>query len=263
MIKNQIGLEAEYLLRKDGELVFPCDYGFDFDDFLILGEFRAKPGKTVAETIANFFLEYYTVLERAKEKGLTVDIKGWAEITPKFYSEILKKMGSKQINESQNIYGTDILECSDSLVEDGKIVKQYLSTGLHVHFSSGEKDTVKYTDGSSEYYYDPVTLPISIMNDQITTSLTLYKRQKNDASTKREITVYASRITKPVIKYFVEEMDILLSLYNLPVKLKYRNKGFYEIKPHGFEYRSFPFSTETLRDINLIVSKAFSLLESL
>jgi len=43
-------------------------------------------------------------------------------------------------------------------------------------------------------------------------------------------------------------------------RTKYRQPGFYELKDHGFEYRSLPANPETIEALPEIVGKAFELL---
>lgn len=266
MLQNKVGLEAEYLLRnKDGELVFPGDYGFTTDEYVILGEFRGEPGNSPAETCAFFLKEYYDLLSKAKKAGLTVDISGWTTVDNPFSARILRKMGTKVINESSNIYGTDILELSDEVFQDGQKIGKHISCGLHVHFSSliTSEQFLQLPQGD-RYYYIPVVIPLSIQGAE--TTITLYRRNDSDTKpqTERKVSASVSRITKPVINYFVQEFDKILPEYvkDMP-ELKYRKPGYYEVKPHGFEYRSLPFSEKTLKDILEITTKAFNLLESL
>jgi hypothetical protein len=270
-IKNMIGLEAEFLLRNKGnkELTFPGDHGFDTDEYIILGEFRGNPGGTVAEVISNFMLEYYKVMALAEKKDKVLDLTGFAEIDNEFNSKIMRKMGTKQVNDSANIYGTDILKLSDVLVKDGEVIGKKLSCGLHIHFSSQETITRNVPETVVEYYYTPVNIPVSI-GEGANTVLKLFSREKNEIFKKDarvDVSATCSRITKPVIKYFVEtfDKDILpkyVSEDKMP-KLKFRNPGFYELKSWGFEYRSLPFSTEILNDLFDITNFAFKLLEEL
>ncbi len=271
MIKNMVGLEAEFLLRNKGnkELTFPGDHGFTTDEYIILGEFRGQPGNNTAEVISNFMLEYYKVLGLAEKKEKVVDLMGYAEIDNEFNSKIMRKMGTKQVNDSANIYGTDILKLSDVLVKNGEVTGKKLSCGLHIHFSSQATETRNVIDSVNEYFYAPVTIPISI-GEGVNTVLKLFSREKNESykkDTKIDISASCSRITKPVIKYFVETLDKeILPKYvtedKMP-KLKFRNPGFYEMKTWGFEYRSLPFNTEVLDNLFDITNFAFKLLEEL
>ena len=271
-IKNMVGLEAEFLLRNKGnkELTFPGDFGFDTDEYIILGEFRGEPGETIAETISNFMLAYYNVVALADKKEKVIDLTGYANIDNEFNAKIMRKMGSKQVNDSANIYGTDILNLSDVLVKDGEVVGKKLSCGLHVHFSSQASSTALIENISDRYTYLPVSIPLAI-GEGIRTVLEVYKREINptyvENKSKREVLVTCSKISKPVIKYFVESMDKevlpkFVDNIKMP-KLKFRNPGFYETKSWGFEYRSLPFNEEVLNNIFYITKYAFDLLEGL
>lgn len=257
-MKNQIGLEAEFLLKTDkGELVYPGDYGFCTDEFVILGEFRGKPGETREETIGNFIKEYYSVIYRAQKQKLTVDIsRGWEQIDPKFYSEILRKMGTKSVAQCKNIYETDILSLSDAEHKGGKIISQKLSLGLHVHFSSENINEIKY----KEKVYEPVNLPINLGGAAATFNLF---REKD--SVEKIVSASVTRITRPVVDFIVKKLDEKIlpeSVADLP-KLKFRNPGFYEMKGWGFEYRSLPFNENVLKNIHNIVDFSFKLLEDI
>lgn len=259
MIKNKVGLEAEFFVRnKKDEIVYPSHYGFKTDDYIILGEFRAAPGSTREETIANFMLEYYKVIFRAQKGGVFIDIgKGWTTLKPAFYAEILRKMGTKVVAQAKNIYGVDILECSDSIIKRGKITGQKASIGLHIHFSSADHAQETWTQNT----YLPVEIPIGLGDAK--TSLHLYRKAGQEAE--RKLRVSASRITRPVISSIVETFDTeVLPAYIPKVSLKYRQPGFYEEKTHGgFEYRSLPFTQEVFDRIHDIVDFAFTQLEKL
>lgn len=270
--ENKVGLEAEFFLAgKDGRLLYPGNYGFQTDEFIILGEFRAEPGTTRPETLSNFFDSYYKNLGIARKKGFDICLLGVREIDLKRNAEILREMGSKPITESKNIYGTDILELSDNVIKDGKIVGRYISTGLHVHFSSIEINKRSY-DVKEEYYYTPVEIPLNLGG--IDTTLELFKKDGKRDSHRKIVEAQANRITKPVIEHFVRELDEkllkeFLERQNTKTSkilkgLKFRQPGFYEDKFHGgFEYRSLPFNYLVLEDIYEVVDFSFSLLEAL
>lgn len=265
-IINQVGLEAEFFVtNKKGEVLYPMANGFDCDEFIILGEFRAKPGKTRSETIGNFMQSYYEVQEIAKKRKVVINLDGIKQISSKKNAEILRKMGSKVISESKNIHGTDILELSDNVIKGGKIIGRSLSTGFHVHFSSTVEDSRTYSV-KDRYYYSEVELPI-VFNENLGTSIKLYKRGQEFKQDEQVIKVSVSRITKPVLNYFVKEMDkklLTMFLTDELKSLKFRNPGFYEMKCHGgFEYRSLPFNYDVLENIFHITDFAFNLLEEL
>ena len=261
MANNKIGLEAEFLLRKNGELVYPANYGFETDDFPILGEIRALPANTRAETMANFLKVWYETVERSRAAGLDIDLSGYAEISPEKYAEILRRMGTKEVAKCANIYPeTDLLHLSDAIVENGRILHHRISTGLHLHFSSLATTTKLYS--RTEETFTPVTIPLSINGTNLA-EMSFYQKV-GEKKIEERITATASRITRPVLYDIVEFLDKnLLKKYYLGVPLKYRNPGFYEVKPYGFEYRSLPFTEEVLGDLYDIVFMCFNCLERL
>lgn len=278
-IINKIGLEAEFFLRDTkGNLVYPSDHGFESDSFPIVGEFRAEPGKTRSEAIANFLKAYYEVVFKAKAAKLTLDIdSGYAVVTPAFHAEVMRKMDGKEVSQCKNIYDTDILQESDDKIIKGKVIEKRISAGLHVHFSSQEietrdrvlsvggtvtKDDLKTFFGNEQQRGELYANLLNGINDEEDD----YDDEDEDSSdTKGKITVSVSRICKPVITHLVAGMDktIWPDLVKPLPRLKYRLRGFYEIKPYGIEYRSLPFNRLALNRIDQITDHAFGLLEAL
>jgi hypothetical protein len=249
MLKQMIGLEAEYLLRdtKTKTLVYPAKYGLGHDDFPLIGEFRADPGTTRAEVVGNFFKAYYTMLGIVRNKNLFLDLTGWATLSPKEYTGCLREMGNKQIATCKNIYGKDILELSDAVIDAGVVKGHNISNGLHIHFSSSDAQSwtpKKYTEVKIKDYPE-----------------TLYRWNGEEP----DKTLQVNRLTKPAITHIIKRMDKeVFPKYPLSQKLKYRQPGYYEVKSDGrFEYRSLPFSEDVYLDIYDIVDKAFDILESL
>jgi len=259
MITNKVGLEFEFLLRdKDGNLVFPEDFGFECDEFIILGEARAEAGTTPEETLANFFNTYYSVKWKAEAKGLTLDLTGYAEVPNDFNAEIMRRMRLKEISQSKNIYeDVDILKMDDSVIKKGKVVGKYISTGLHVHFSS---TLTKYLSCSVEIpvYERVVSMGVAIPID-------IYTKTDKSTMSEESIENTVSRITMPVVREFTKNFDnSILPKHKLGVDLKFRTPGFYEAKHYGFEYRSLPFYEGMLAEgMEEVVLFSFSLLDSL
>lgn len=230
-IKNKVGLEAEFLLRNNkGKLVFPGDFGFETDEFEILGEFRADAAFSRYQAVGNFFTSLMWVLDKAKENNLTVDFSGVTTITPEQKAEIIRKVGYKSVPPCTNVYKTDILALSDDVVDKkGNIISSRISAGLHVHFSR-------------RMYHE-----------------TYVKGKLIEAS---DVNLLLLR----QIKSMVREMDKkILPIYQPKATLKYRQPGFYEMKPWGFEYRSLPMSIDftDYNNVRHVVDFAFSLLEKL
>jgi len=257
-IRNKVGLEAEYFLYKDGKLVFPGSYGFDTDDFALIGEFRADPGDTRESALANFFVSYFGVIQKAKRLGLTVEFKSHEDVSPAMYSEAMRRMGTKEISKCDNIYGTDMMSLSDAVVESGELKFHRVSCGLHIHFSSDVSESETIRSGE----YAPFELPLNIGG--VDTSIRLFKKV---TSMERKIKVSASCITKPVINHIVSNLDkelLLKYMKGINVELKYRRPGWYEVKSDGrFEYRSLPFTDDVISDIVDIVDFAFNQLDEI
>lgn len=263
MLKNRVGLEAEFLLQdKDGNLVSPNKYGFGTDDFPLIGEMRGEVGETRADSLANFMKSYYSTVQSIKEQGLILNIDGWKTISPALYRETMKSMGTKEVSRCLNIYDTEILDFTDDLADTtGKLIGHNVSCGLHVHFSSDQIVKMQFEYDAS--VYDEVNVPFFI-NEKIGTSFKFYSKKNNEIK-KKELIASASVITKPVIKHIVEFFDSnLLHIFKeKELNLKFRMPGFYELKPYGFEYRSLPFNLYVFENLYNIVDAAFTCLESL
>lgn len=262
-IVNCVGLEAEFFLRGDkNKLLYPANHGFGTDDFIILGEFRAKEGSTREETLSNFMKEWYGVLFKAKSQNHKVDIEtGYTDIEPEFYAEVMRKMGTKNIAQAKNIHPEiDLLKLTDAVVEHGILKKHYLSVGLHIHFSSTV--TNEQALKNKDVTYSPVKIPISMGGNSVA-EMNLFQKE-SEKETEIKLTSTVSRITKPVLYSFISKFDTeILPKYKINVPLKYRNPGFYEVKPWGFEYRSLPFNKAVLNDIAEIVDFSYKMLEDL
>lgn len=250
-MKYLVGLEAEFLYYENGSVDFP-PYITPKDDFEIFGEVRGEPASNVPEVIANFWKEYHLIQENLRVYGRehAKEISTWKTefvfrhlLSRDLYKKAIKKMGSNKIEAQEkilNVYGTDLTDHSDLLVKAGKITGAYISCGLHIHFSAHSGAT--------------------------------YKKAPSEISSKHNQHVYiidpegrgTSVLTAPAIGLITAEMDkAFFSKYSMPEneRTKYRNAGYIELKPYGFEYRSLPATDTTIADLHVIVAKAFELLK--
>jgi len=263
---QKIGFEAEVFVvtpvKRD--LVIAGERDLPADDFCLLGEIRGEPGSTPFETWVNFLQASHEFIAKAKKKDLDVKYSGSEWIDHAMYAKVMKLMGSKEWPECSNIYGTDISESSDVELnkETGKILRHAVSCGFHIHFSSVIEDSIEIP--VSNEMYTPVSIPLAI-GEKLTTSLNLYtKTILEKATATRKVTASVSNITNPVVKHFVERLDKeILPKYDVDPKTKYRQPGFYEMKPYRFEYRSLPFTEGVLTDLLSISEFSFELLNSL
>ena len=132
---------------------------------------------------------------------------------------------------------------------------------------------------TEEEQYELVTLPIDL---QISTSdpifkptdeaakrlmtPTLYLYSKKGYKKKKTLKARASRLNIPAICHIVNRMDEMFFDRFAPAeaeRTKYRQPGFYELKPYGFEYRSLPFTPEVKEAIPEITKAAFMLLKEI
>jgi hypothetical protein len=286
-ILQKVGLEAEFLLinAKDEIIIPPSSW--DRDGFPLLAEIRGGPGKTVAETITNFKAREYEIIEGMR-KGHTMRMSDMELIKLALYKRANKEVNWDEKSESmgkvKNIYGTDIEDFSDQVVKSNKIQGIRISCGLHIHFSCGQE--LEYQEEVDEY--EQVILPIGLGDSgvlvgqhrdededpiQFTQAQLLAKemlkpcvylyRHKGYTPKGKKKRLYVSRFNKPAIAHVVKTLDKEFFERFAPVKAgrtKFRQPGFFELKPYGFEYRSLPANAQVMEALPEITRRAFGLL---
>jgi len=270
MLQHKIGLEAEFLLlNAKNEVIIP-PASWDRDGFPLLGEIRANPANNVPDVIANFTKKKMEI-ETKIHKDHKMVMENIMRIRLATYKEAMKQVTEvkgAQLEKVKNIHGTNIDDYSDQVIgKNHKIQGINASCGLHIHFSCNESVTKIVNDVE----YEPVTLPIKlaevtgeniILQEMIKPEIYLYRKKYLSVSNIKKIIAFASVLTKPVIEYFVKEMDKAFFDRFAPKKedrTKYRRPGFYELKPYGFEYRSLPANEAVMKALPEIVNKAFDL----
>jgi hypothetical protein len=277
-IRSKIGLEAEFLLiNAKGEIIIPPS-GWDRDGFPLLGEIRGTEGKTVAETVTNFKAAELEIMDKLR-KGHSIRMSDVEMIKLALYKKANREIDWEDKEESmgkvKNIYGIDIEDFSDQVVKNNKIQGIRVSCGLHLHFSCGEYIEYEY----EEPQYEQVILPIGRGPDFEDQPMTAVNRLAEELTsrcvylyrhkgyTKKGVTkLYASRLNKPAIAFIVKTLDDEFFERFAPAKAertKFRQKGFYELKDYGFEYRSLPANAETMAALPEITKRAFELLEEI
>jgi len=287
-ISSKVGLEAEFLLiNAKGDIIIPPS-NWDRDGFPLLGEIRGEEGKTVAETVTNFRGAEMNILEKLRT-GHTLRMSDLEMIKLALYKKANKEVDwdekAADMGKIVNIHGTDIEEFSDQVVKGNKIQGIRISCGLHVHFSCGQELNYEYEEPQYEQVILPIGLgeaglvarhkdddnlditftPAELLAKELLSSALYLYRHKGYSSKKKE-QLYVSRLNKPAIRYIVEEMDKAFFDRFAPCqkdRTKYRQPGFFEIKPYGFEYRSLPANSNVMEALPEITQKAFGLLKEI
>jgi len=178
------------------------------------------------------------------------------------YKEAMKQVTQakgEQMGKVKNIYGVNIDDFSDQIVKKGKIQGINISCGLHIHFSCDAVNKKYYLSENEK----EVSFPVTVDGTRIDT-VKLYKKLGHKHE--HEVAARASILSRPVVEWIVKEMDEAFFERFAPAKkyrTKYRQPGFFELKPYGFEYRSLPANEKTMGALPEITEKAFELLGSL
>lgn len=281
-LETKVGLEAEFLLKNDKDETIIPPSSWDRDGFPLLGEIRGKEGKNPAEVVTNFQFREMEIRDRLR-KGHRIIMTDVETVPLKLYKAANRQVDweekQAQLGEVKNIYGIDIEDFSDQVVKGNKIQGIRVSCGLHVHFSCAVYDSFEY----DEPQYERVILPIGgtptqdpaeadsemgyaqlVAHEMTKRCLYLYR----DAGYKKKkiLSVCASRLNKPAIEFIVRKMDEEFFDSFAPeekVRTKFRQKGMYELKPYGFEYRSLPANAKTMAALPEIVGRSFELLKEI
>lgn len=248
MIEFKIGLEAEtFLANSKGELVITPD-ALPHDDFPLLAEFRAEPGTDVGTVVGNFMKTWINTRKQIADfnSDLLIRNSGYERVDIATWKKAMLAAGSKHVDTSLNVYDMDTSEFSDAVITKGRITHRYVSAGLHVHFSA--REVCKWTHPR-------------MLTDGGKKNKKLYYMQGTET-----LEVGSLNLLTPsmLIKEIVRRMDVEVYPYyvdaSMKLHCKYRQPGFYEPKPWGFEYRSLPFNTSVLSSLESIVKKSFDIL---
>lgn len=270
-----VGIEAEGLLfNSKDEVVVPPAY-WERDGFPVLVEVQGDPGKNSAETYSNFMKKKMEI-ENLPRSGNRIVYTNIARVRLKTYKEAMKQVTEAKgdmIGRTKNIYGINVEDFSDQVIKGGKIQGVNASCGLHIHFSMSQVSEMIVEEPKFEAVHIPVeTIPLSavkgetkglepVMKYLTKPSLLMYTYTGHKE--KKRLRAEVSSLNRPTIEWMVKQMDEELYKKFAPPKderTKYRQAGFYELKPHGFEYRSLPANEQTLAELPNIIAYAFELL---
>jgi len=273
-IKSKVGLEAEFLLRDSkGSVIIP-PAGWDRDGFPLLAEIRGEEAETAAEVVTNFMAKKLEIVGRMR-KTQTMDFAALERIPLSLYKKANREINPDEkagmVDKIRNIHDIDINEFSDQVIKKNKIQGLNVSCGLHVHFSCMEVDETEVKKAE----YESVNIPISqvfaedipaadgrVMAELMRPHLNLYRYKGYEVE--ETLTAMASRLNKPAVLHIVDAMDkAFFDRFAPPEdrRTKYRQPGFYELKPYGFEYRSLPMTDEVEAHLFEIATTAFEILE--
>ena len=264
-ITNKIGVEAEFILRDGkGKVVIPSSY-FDRDGFPVLAEIRGLPGENVEDVVTNFMKAKMRV-ERSLKTKHSISFEPVTMVPLSTYKEAMKIIRDSNeekdalLSSVMNIYNTDISDYSDQIIKDNKIQGCRASCGLHIHFSSEIRDKRTYY----EKEFEEITLPLTILNGKVETSINLHKLTGDKELETIEVDI--SQLNKPTVEWIVKKMDNEFFKRFAPPeadRTKFRQPGFFELKDYGFEYRSLPAIPESIDALIEIVSFSFDLLRDM
>jgi len=212
MKMKKIGFEREYFLVNDrGKLVInPSMYGFTTDEFGVLVEARGKPSTNIDEAMLSLMLEEQKLKKLAEDQKMKLILEPNKKLSKEEMNEVYGRY-SKEPSKAENMYGK-IKELDFSRV----------NAGLHVHFSNAEN---KKIDKTVNYIFLPN-----------------YKEKEKKVTEKETEEV--------IVNYFLNVPRIIKAMdtaFKKAIKESNRRLGEYEIKPHGFEYRSLPNNVELLK----------------
>jgi hypothetical protein len=244
-MKFMVGFESEYLsVDKNGEFVFP--HG-DRDSYPLLGECRGNPSESPSEAAASLLGKLAAAKASLGESKMAL---GDQTVPISVHKEALRRMDeghNKQVelDKCKNIYGHEVDSQDAAVMKDGAKVGFTVSCGLHVHFSAEDVQVRKVEIP----HLTSLELPLKI-GPNANHTLMLWKKDGYDVT--ETITVRAGIITKPVVTELVRMLDNVF-FDTIPAEerskyaiARYRQRGFWEPKPWGFEYRSLPALHYTL-----------------
>jgi len=203
IVTKKIGFEREFfLVDEHGKIVInPQDFGFPTDEFQLLVEARGKPSDNIDEAILSLGITE-TQLARKAEK-LNMQLKRIPSIilNKKQVSMIYQRYGKTPNPNIRNLYG-----------KQKNFSLRKINAGLHVHFSNTE--TITVTETVNNYFIASET-------------------KKFTETTTKEIVVNHMLDIPTIVRHLDNKFKDI-------IRRTGRTLGEYELKPHGFEYRSLP-----------------------
>ena len=206
-----IGLEKElFLFNAKGKLVLnPGKYGFETDNLGVLVEIRGEPKNTVEEAVASLLSK--ELLAKGKAAKHNYQLKEVPSV--KLSDEEILEVTKRYHKEYEEKFSPKSKECRVAK----KLELAVINAGLHVHFSR----------------------EINIPQNKTIIKLLVMNNDK-DSRIEKEISHESESYT---VQTFIDIPKIISTLDNSfkeEIKKTNRRLSAYEIKGHGFEYRSLP-----------------------
>jgi hypothetical protein len=232
MPKVKVGMDPEFMVKYEGEYVYPrlgkanldweklsegdevvrSIYSVAADEFGHCAEIRPTEAETGKELVLNM-ISAMAELPRC----FTYHSDNTHTMPKKTLFKLVRSLGRKDLSESRNIYGTDILDDCPADIKARKDGLRLVFCGCHMHISVTEQVSIRVDD------------------DWI----------REDQTVKVPVPVLVGMFDEYIFPALQSDQGFNVGRYRAP--------GFYEYKGHGgFEYRSLGASALTPTRILLV-----------
>jgi len=215
---REIGIEKECFLLHKGEVMQPKKYGFPYDEMGFLVELRSWQSERLEPIEMSLNLEWIRFKHRADKFGMALSDNPYMNCSKKFVDDIEDTYHISEFpDNTKNIYN-DGWHKGD--MELGKL-SSFLTHHTGILPEKGVKDCYRLTSGIHVHF------------------------SSRNKKTGEVIGLPVEDIVRQMDKAFKDNISDTG-----------RIKGEYELKEHGFEYRSLPCNT----DIHKILKESFRIL---
>lgn len=225
----ELGLEKEYFIAKKGQEPIEqriisaeeSNLTDNCDECGFLAETRGEPNSDIDKAVLSI-IEKEQKLKRQLDKDI----------------ELLEipfiKLPEETMHNFRRTYGKG--QSKDRGMYQDIKPKKHQTAGLHIHFSNFDKVVTSFIVKKTMLFVDKKLIHSPEIEEE-----------------KREEVIQIHQLDIPFIIRFLDEH------FSTEIKETKRQKGMYELKSHGFEYRSLPNNI----DLEKLTSVLFELLENL
>lgn len=230
MLEFKVGMDPEFMAKCNGSFIYPILgeeqtgligqsdkvkerlQDLDADEFGHCVEIRPKEATSGKQLVLNAIDAISKLPDCFTYHAMNTHL-----MPKKEFFSMLRKLGRKDLSQSQNIYDKDILDDCPAELEARQNGQRLVFCGAHMHISAQRRINVM-EEGKVYQDYENVELPVKTL-----------VRAFDDT----------------LFDWFEDDKDFNIG--------RYRSKGFYERKAHGgFEYRSLGSTVMTPKRIMLI-----------